>query len=181
MSLAKDTLANKMSDITSIEEELLDRFVPDDVCPMNYGSIDIMLNKGRAKDEVAPLFSLDDDICKPNSEMTLETSNLLSVDQLLESVMESAQQVGRMSVCNAPNMSFMELTNVMNMQHGPEYQNIGVQSGDSPRMEQSATSTSSVCLWIVLAIQLAVLLTHDIIGVSRANNIRMSPKSATSC
>ncbi|KAK1412920.1 hypothetical protein QVD17_34524 [Tagetes erecta] len=132
------------SEITSIEEELLDRFVPDDVCPMNYGSIDILLNKGRAKDEVAPLFSLDDDICKPNSEMALETSNLLSVDQLLESVMESAQQVGRMSVCNAPNMSFMEMTNVMNTQHRPEYQNIGVQSGDSPRMEQSAAPTVSI-------------------------------------
>lgn len=25
--------------------------------------------------------------------------------------MESAQQVGRMSVCNAPNMSFLEMTN----------------------------------------------------------------------
>ncbi|KAK1409584.1 hypothetical protein QVD17_36111 [Tagetes erecta] len=36
-------------EITSIEEELLDKFVPDDVCSMKYGSIDILLNKGRAK------------------------------------------------------------------------------------------------------------------------------------
>ncbi|KAK1430253.1 hypothetical protein QVD17_12869 [Tagetes erecta] len=41
-------------------------------------------------------------------------------------------------------MSFMEMTNVMNMQHRPEYQNIGVQSGDSPRMEQSAAPTVSI-------------------------------------
>ncbi|KAI3806547.1 hypothetical protein L1987_22454 [Smallanthus sonchifolius] len=133
------------SEITSIEEELLDRFVPDDVCPMNYGSIEILLNKGRAKDEVSPLFSLDDDISKPNSEIALETSNLLSVDQLLESVMESAQQVGRMSVCNAPNMSFMEMTNAMNMQHRSEYQNIGVPSqAGNPLMEQNAAPTASI-------------------------------------
>ncbi|KAF5785876.1 hypothetical protein HanRHA438_Chr10g0446221 [Helianthus annuus] len=132
------------SEITSIEEELLHRFVPDDVCPINYGSIDILLNKGRAKDEVAPLFSLDDDVSKPNSEMALETSELWSVDQLLESVMESAQQVGRMSVCNAPNMSFVEMTNGMNMQHRPAYENIGVQThAGNSFMEQSEAPTIS--------------------------------------
>ncbi|KAK9065766.1 hypothetical protein SSX86_015169 [Deinandra increscens subsp. villosa] len=133
------------SEITSIEEELLNRFVPDDVCPMNYGSVEILLNQGRTKDEVPPLFSLDDDISKPYSESAPETSNLLSVDQLLESVMDSAQQVGRMSVCNAPNMSFTEMTSVMNMQHKPEYQFFGVQSqaGD-PLMDESVTPTASI-------------------------------------
>ncbi|XP_076884449.1 protein SEMI-ROLLED LEAF 2-like [Bidens hawaiensis] len=121
------------SQITSIEEELLNRFVPDDVCPMNYGSIDVLLNKGRAKDEVAPLFSLDDDVSKPNSD-------LLSADQLLASVMESAQQVGRMSVCNTPNMSFMELTNVMSTQQRPAYESIGVQSAGNTFMKQSEAS-----------------------------------------
>nr|GEZ85915.1 armadillo-type fold [Tanacetum cinerariifolium] len=43
------------SEITSIEEELLHRFVPDDVCPMSYGLIDILLNTGRPKDEVKAL------------------------------------------------------------------------------------------------------------------------------
>ncbi|GKD48817.1 hypothetical protein Tco_1277793, partial [Tanacetum coccineum] len=84
------------SEITSIKEEFLHRFVPDDVCHMSYGSIDILLNTGRPKDEVARLFSLDDSPTKQNSEMELEMY-LLSVDQLLESVMESAQQFGRMS------------------------------------------------------------------------------------
>lgn len=57
--------------------------------------------------------------------------------------MESAQQFGRMSVCNAPKMSFMEMTNhfeelgmgketkmsdVMGMQDKPEHQNTGIQS-----------------------------------------------------
>ncbi|KAL8232689.1 hypothetical protein R6Q57_002467 [Mikania cordata] len=106
-------------EIISFEEELLDRFVPDDMCPMGYGSVDILLNKGRSKDEV----------------------------------MESAQQVGRMSVCNAPNMSFMEMTNhfeelgmekqtmmsnVMNMQQRLVYQNTGVQPAGNPSVEQSA-------------------------------------------
>ncbi|KAI3732997.1 hypothetical protein L1987_64211 [Smallanthus sonchifolius] len=145
-------------EITSMEEELLHRFVPDDVCPMSYGSVDILLNNGRPKDEVAPLFSLDDDTSSRNSEMALEMSNLLSVDQLLESVMESAQQVGRMSVCNAPNISFMEMTNyfeelgmgkqtmmsdVMNMQQRQLYQNIGDQPVDNPSMEQSAAHFAS--------------------------------------
>ncbi|KAK9053622.1 hypothetical protein SSX86_024696 [Deinandra increscens subsp. villosa] len=130
------------SQITSIEEKLLDRFVPDDVCPMGYGSIDILLNKGRPKHEAAPLFSLDDDdddTSRPNSATALEMSNLLSVDQLLESVMESAQQVGRMSVCNAPNMSFMEMT----MQQRPLYQNIGVETVDDPFVEQSGVHIAS--------------------------------------
>nr|XP_043637336.1 protein SEMI-ROLLED LEAF 2-like isoform X2 [Erigeron canadensis] len=176
------------SEIISIEEELLHKFVPDDVCPIGYGSISTLLNKGHQKDDVSalkyymcvcvifellihsifyifdvdflqvsPLFSLDDDMTKPNSEMALEMSDLLSVDQLLESVMESAQQVGRMSVCNAHNMSFLEMTNhfeelgvgkqtkmsnVMGMQHKAVYQNVGVQSGGNPYMEQSAPAAS---------------------------------------
>nr|GEW73455.1 hypothetical protein [Tanacetum cinerariifolium] len=39
------------SEITSIEEELLHRFMSNDVCPMSYGLIDILLNTGRPKDE----------------------------------------------------------------------------------------------------------------------------------
>lgn len=40
------------SEITSIEVELLHKFVPDDVCRMGYGSEDTLQNKGRPKDEV---------------------------------------------------------------------------------------------------------------------------------
>ncbi|XP_071737557.1 protein SEMI-ROLLED LEAF 2-like [Rutidosis leptorrhynchoides] len=143
------------SEITSIEEELLNRFVPDDVCPMGYGSVSTLLNKGRPKDEVASLFSLSSDYSRSDSDMAIEMSDLLSVDQLLESVMESAQQVGRMSVCNAPNMSFLEMTdhfeqlgvgkqtkmsNVMGMQ-----QRLldGVQSVGHSFMEQSAATDAS--------------------------------------
>ena len=93
------------SEMSSIKEELMNKFVPDDVCRTEYGS-----EKGQSKDEVASLFSLDDDFTKPNSEMAYD-ADLLSVDQLLESVKDSAQQVGRMSVCNAPNISFLEMTN----------------------------------------------------------------------
>ncbi|PWA54840.1 armadillo-type fold protein [Artemisia annua] len=146
------------SEITSIEEELLHRFVPDDVCPISYGSIDILLNKGHPKDEVARLFSLDDSPTKQNSDMELEMSDLISVDQLLESVMESAQQFGRMSVCCAPKMSFMEMTNhfeelgigketkmsdVMGMQDKPEHQNTGIHSAGNSFMEQSAAPAVS--------------------------------------
>lgn len=148
------------SEITSIEEELLNRFVPDDVCPIGFGSVGTLLNKGRPKEEAAaPLFSLDDDFTKSNSEMALDMSDLLSVDELLESVMESAQQVGRMSVCNAPTMSFLEMTNhfeelgmgkqtkmsnVMGMQQRPMYQNIGVQSqAGNSFMEQSAAPAAN--------------------------------------
>ncbi|XP_071715628.1 protein SEMI-ROLLED LEAF 2-like isoform X2 [Rutidosis leptorrhynchoides] len=128
------------SEITSIEEELLNRFVPDDVCPMGYGSVSTLLNTGHTKDEVATLFSLDDDRSRSNPDMAIEMSDLLSVDQLLESVMESAQQVGRMSVCNAPNMSFLEMTN--HFEQRQQRQVNGVQSGQS-FMEQSTTPDAS--------------------------------------
>ncbi|CAH1435822.1 unnamed protein product [Lactuca virosa] len=86
----------KLTEITSIKEELLHKFVSDDdVCPTEYGLADIFQNKGRFKDDVAPLFSLDDDTTKADSETAFDM-DLWSVDQLLDSVMESAQ-VGRMS------------------------------------------------------------------------------------
>ena len=41
------------TEITSIKEELLHKFVPDDdVCPTEYGLADILQNKGRFKDDV---------------------------------------------------------------------------------------------------------------------------------
>lgn len=76
--------------------------------------------------------------------------------------MESAQQVGRMSVCNAPNMSFMEMTNhfeelgigkqskmsnVMNMQQRPMYQNIGPQSVLSSKYYLSSKAVCSYVLY----------------------------------
>ncbi|KAJ9565394.1 hypothetical protein OSB04_001360 [Centaurea solstitialis] len=93
------------SEMSSIKDELMDRFVPDDV-PKEYGS-----EKGQSKDEVSSVFSLDDDIYRSNSETSYEASDLLTVDQLLESVMDSNQQADRMSVCNAPNLTFLEMTN----------------------------------------------------------------------
>lgn len=93
------------SEMSSIKDELMNRFVPDDV-PKEYGS-----EKGQSKDEVSSVFSLDDDIYRSNSETAYEASDLLTVDQLLESVMDSNQQADRMSVCNAPNLSFLEMTN----------------------------------------------------------------------
>lgn len=122
------------SEMSSIKDELMNRFVPDDVCPMEYGS-----EKGHTKDEVASLFSLDDDITKLNSEMAYDASDLLSVDQLLESVMDSAQQVGRMSVCNAPNLSFLEMTNhfeELGMGKQTKMSNLMQNSGDTNKQSE---------------------------------------------
>ncbi|EYU18741.1 hypothetical protein MIMGU_mgv1a0012532mg, partial [Erythranthe guttata] len=46
-----------------------------------------------------------------NSQLTIENPNFLSVDQLLQSVLETAHNVGRMSVSTAPDASYKEMAN----------------------------------------------------------------------
>ncbi|KAI3682379.1 hypothetical protein L1987_82319 [Smallanthus sonchifolius] len=111
------------SEISSIKEQLLNRFVPDDdVCPIGSPSTNApqknSKNRKSMEEEDAPLLFVDDDFNGDPFESTnrlslatAETNDLLSVNQLLDSVLESAQQVGRMSISVTPEISYKEMTN----------------------------------------------------------------------
>lgn len=110
------------SEISCIKAQLLNRFVPDDdVCPIGSPSADTTQHSStdhKSMDEDAPLLFTDDDTHEDPFESTnmlslatAETEDLLSVNQLLDSVLDSAQQVGRMSISVTPEVSYKEMTN----------------------------------------------------------------------
>ncbi|KAL9232569.1 hypothetical protein vseg_007668 [Gypsophila vaccaria] len=111
----------KAAEICSVKEQLLSEFLPEDVCPLGAQMFEspakIYQFDARISvchDEPAPLFTIDDDnlhVNPPKQELQLTTENasLLSVNQLLESVLETAHQVGRFSVSTAPDVSYKEM------------------------------------------------------------------------
>ncbi|CAK9177752.1 unnamed protein product, partial [Ilex paraguariensis] len=144
-----DTLSD--SEQSTIREQLLNEFLPDDVCPQGAQSFmdapqklyQSDSNNRKSPDEAAPIFAIDDDAltdsfesqAKHNPQLDFEIPNLLSVNQLLESVLETAHQVGRISVSTAPDVSYKEMahhcealllgkhqmmSHLMVMQHGQE-------------------------------------------------------------
>ncbi|PIA48441.1 hypothetical protein AQUCO_01400793v1 [Aquilegia coerulea] len=114
------------SEGSSMKEKLLNEFLPDDICPLgaqmfmettksnsHYGSKDF-----EPHDEVEHLiFTTDDDIdpeasesqANSNAQLVMDAPNLLSVNQLLESVFETACQVGRLSVSTSPDVPYKEM------------------------------------------------------------------------
>ncbi|KAG8474982.1 hypothetical protein CXB51_031668 [Gossypium anomalum] len=128
---SKDSLATmivkflgKLSDQESskIRNQLLSNFIPDDGCPCGTnlfmempaqtyesGSAD---NQSPEKVE-PPLFTVDDDTIKgqtgAETSLAPETQNLLSVDELLDALSETAHQVGRQSVSAPPDMPYSEM------------------------------------------------------------------------
>ncbi|KAF3442547.1 hypothetical protein FNV43_RR16463 [Rhamnella rubrinervis] len=109
------------SDLSTIREQLLSNFIPDDVCPLG-GQLLMDTARLDSKDikhlkEVGPHCSIDDDSfadsfdsqTKHKAEVSMEIHNLLSANQLLESVLETAHQVGRMSVSMAPDVPYKEM------------------------------------------------------------------------
>ncbi|XP_021724121.1 uncharacterized protein LOC110691493 [Chenopodium quinoa] len=111
----------KDSEICTVREQLLSEFLPDDVCPLGAQMFDnpskiyeVDPRQSVCHDEIIPLFTIDDDSLldkKPKQELllTLENGSLLSVNQLLESVLDSAHQVGRFSVSTAPDLPYKEM------------------------------------------------------------------------
>ncbi|KAJ6968139.1 hypothetical protein NC653_036168 [Populus alba x Populus x berolinensis] len=107
---------------STIQEKLLNEFLPDDVCPLGAQlfmdtpkQIDQVASEDNSLMEGTPLFTLDDvflDSLEDQTTQTTETvfqdTDLLSVNQLLESVLETTQQVGRLSV-TAPDVSYKEM------------------------------------------------------------------------
>ncbi|XP_042514830.1 protein SEMI-ROLLED LEAF 2-like isoform X2 [Macadamia integrifolia] len=114
---------------STIREQLLNEFIPDEMCPL--GSQLFMdtaeeapppftSEESKSLDEVRlPILTTDDDTLPvgfegqkdPNSHMGMQASILLSVDQLLDSVLETASQVGRFSVSTTPDVPYKEMAN----------------------------------------------------------------------
>lgn len=108
------------SDLSALREQLLTEFLPDDACQLGTQlfrcttNLDHVVDKDNSTSENGPVSAADDDAftvdgqSRRDAELFLQYPNLLSVNQLLESVLETAHQVGRMSV-TAPDMSFKEM------------------------------------------------------------------------
>ncbi|KAK9682989.1 hypothetical protein RND81_10G111100 [Saponaria officinalis] len=111
----------KAAEICAVKEQLLSEFLPEDVCPLGAQMFEspakIYQFDARISvchDEPAPLFTIGGDnlhVNPPKQELQLTTENasLLSVNQLLESILETAHQVGRYSVSTAPDVSYKEM------------------------------------------------------------------------
>ncbi|KAG8646283.1 hypothetical protein MANES_10G140400v8 [Manihot esculenta] len=108
-----------------IRQELLKDFVPDDVCPLGADlfmempeetSEPAVEDKGSEKAE-PPLFTSDDGPVPNTSEgqkdrgllLSLDSPPLLSVGELLNTVSETTNQVGRFSISTANDMPYMEM------------------------------------------------------------------------
>ncbi|KAI5682892.1 hypothetical protein M9H77_04120 [Catharanthus roseus] len=127
VSLIVKSLENSAnSEIGTIRQQLLNEFLPDDVCPLAARFFpDPMgkVNQSQSEDhknqaESGPLIPMEDDSLpesfdsslKQSPQLSIDMPSLLSVNQLLESVLETAHQVGRVSVSTAADVSYKEMT-----------------------------------------------------------------------
>ncbi|PRQ44678.1 hypothetical protein RchiOBHm_Chr3g0481871 [Rosa chinensis] len=112
------------SELSSIKEELLNDFIPDDICPLGAQLFteapkklyQVDFTNSESIKEDAPLFSMEDDSVPGSSnshqnsvELSMDLPILLNVNQLMESVQETANQVGRFSVSTKPDVSYKEM------------------------------------------------------------------------
>ncbi|OVA19391.1 hypothetical protein BVC80_9055g12 [Macleaya cordata] len=132
---SKESLASMVSrglgnlsdaEMSTIREQLLNEFLPDDVCPLGaqfcretsvktslFGSTDHV----SADEDVHLVLTIDDDAghetsesqTDPSSVVDVQSPNLLSVNQLLDSVLETAHQVGRFSVSTTPDIPYKDM------------------------------------------------------------------------
>ncbi|XVE75621.1 hypothetical protein DITRI_Ditri12bG0107900 [Diplodiscus trichospermus] len=112
-------------ELSSTQAQLLKEFLPDDVCPLGaqlpmdatHKIYQAGMEDNKSFKEGAPILSIDDDAfpepfggqTKDNSELSRKNPNLLDVNQLLESVLETAHQFGRISISTGPDMSYKEI------------------------------------------------------------------------
>ncbi|KAJ7949190.1 ARM repeat superfamily protein [Quillaja saponaria] len=110
---------------SSLREKLLHDFLPDDVCPLGAqlpiettGKIYQSGEDNKSPDMLEPSsFTTDDDVppdsfesqANPNKKQPLERHNLLSVDEILDSVLDTTHQVRRISVSTPSDMPYMEM------------------------------------------------------------------------
>ncbi|XP_020539400.1 protein SEMI-ROLLED LEAF 2 isoform X2 [Jatropha curcas] len=99
------------TEMSSVYKELLNEFSPDEVHPLGGQFMDNL-------DQRASVVTIDDDLfldssdalAKTNKAVVFQDPKLLSVNQLIESVLDSAHQVGRVSV-TAPDATYKEMVN----------------------------------------------------------------------
>ncbi|XP_051142897.1 protein SEMI-ROLLED LEAF 2-like isoform X2 [Andrographis paniculata] len=105
---------------TILKEQLLRDFVPDSMFYADSAEFGHQANSHHKKNfEKAVSLFVDDEsyhevvdgTLPQNSTLTIEFPSVLSVDQLLQSVLETAHHVGRMSVSAAPASSYTEMAN----------------------------------------------------------------------
>ncbi|XP_019058776.1 PREDICTED: uncharacterized protein LOC104818426 isoform X2 [Tarenaya hassleriana] len=113
------------SEMDKMREKLLCEFLPDDACPLgtrflgetqSIHQVDPSDAKSQKEDTMP--FSLEDQelgdgigtLAKNNPVKHTEISQLLSVNQLMESVVDTTHQVGRISVHTASDFSYKEMT-----------------------------------------------------------------------
>lgn len=112
------------SESPTIRDQLLKDFMPDDVCPLGAQLFveapkdipQFVPNETESVDEaMPPLLTIDDDVAPEASQtdskpqLVVQTPDLLSVNQLLDSVVETARQVGRVSVSTTPDVPYLEM------------------------------------------------------------------------
>lgn len=106
----------------AIRDQLLQEFVPDDLCSLGgqmYTDPPEEARESNVRGLDKNAFGIDDDShhdsaesnAPANSKLTIEFPNLLSVDQLLQSILETAHHVGRVSVSTAPETSYKDVAN----------------------------------------------------------------------
>ncbi|XP_058072858.1 protein SEMI-ROLLED LEAF 2-like isoform X2 [Magnolia sinica] len=123
--IVKALLTDKTQESNIMRQQLLSDFLPDDICPLGAQFLSdtrCQISQITAKDynsfdKAMPSASLiDEDVfpeafesqAEPQSQFSVN-ADLLSVNQLLDSVVETARQVGRYSVSTTPDMPFKEM------------------------------------------------------------------------
>ncbi|GLT37373.1 hypothetical protein SLA2020_116920 [Shorea laevis] len=111
-------------ELSNMWKQLLNEFVPDDACPLEAQMLveaaqrKFKVDSDKKKTSgVLRLSQLRMVLCqnhlkaqtKPNTELTCVSPDFLSVNQLLESVLETANQFGRISVSTGQNMPYKEM------------------------------------------------------------------------
>ncbi|XP_019158793.1 PREDICTED: uncharacterized protein LOC109155624 [Ipomoea nil] len=115
-SMIVESLKKSITDKTNlIKEQLLQDFLPDEVCPMGTQRINDLRNHNQSDDKtndevVDPTFTVDDlgSHSDPNAHPD-STPNLLDVNEFLDSVLETSNQVGRQSAAPPAGMTFMDV------------------------------------------------------------------------
>ncbi|KAL8459913.1 hypothetical protein ACS0TY_031715 [Phlomoides rotata] len=107
----------------AIRDQLLQGFLPDDSCSLGSqffsdAPANVHQNNKKYLDKNVSVFGMEDfshqdptENSSNQAKLTIEFPNLLSVDQLLQSILESAHHVGRISVSTGPDTSYNEMAN----------------------------------------------------------------------
>ncbi|KAK7263888.1 hypothetical protein RJT34_31487 [Clitoria ternatea] len=121
------SLEKSPNESSTLRERLLNDFLPDDACPLGVqlsaettgNMYQSELNDDKHPDMVdVPLFTIDDDnpACGLEGQATPDAQqqpsqnlSLLSVDDILGSVLDATHQVGRISISTAPDMPYKEM------------------------------------------------------------------------